>query len=146
MKTGPPQGLRGSLSTFFALMVGTPGSPTSPPRGFAIDVSCIDDARSQISVITSQGGPPSTYLALMVSAPGPPTPPPRGPTSMFLSVDGECSRIPGITSQGARHQHFLALMVDAPESSTPPTRGPLCARHFSVKIFLGPCAAKDLER
>jgi hypothetical protein len=39
---------------FLVLMVGTPGSSTSPPREPTVDVSCVDGGRSRISGITSQ--------------------------------------------------------------------------------------------
>jgi hypothetical protein len=40
---------------FFVLMVGALGSLTSPPRGVAIDVSCVDGGCSRISGTASQG-------------------------------------------------------------------------------------------
>jgi hypothetical protein len=40
---------------FFALMVGTPGSLASHPKGPAIEVSSIDGGRSSISATASQG-------------------------------------------------------------------------------------------
>jgi hypothetical protein len=43
--------LRGPPSTFLASMVGALRFPTSPPKGTAIDISCIDVGRSQISSI-----------------------------------------------------------------------------------------------
>jgi hypothetical protein len=57
-----------------------------PPRGpgDAIDIFCVDDGRSQISGIASQG-----------------------PIVDIFCVDGGRSRISGIASQGACHRCFL---------------------------------------
>jgi hypothetical protein len=82
-------------------MVGTPGSPTAPPRVFTVDIFSIDGGRSQISDNTSQGDHHRCFLALIVGAPGSPTSPPMGP-----AVDV-----------------FLALMVGAPGSLAPLPRG-----------------------
>jgi hypothetical protein len=111
MEIGPslsplPPVIGGLPLTFFALMVGTPGSPTAPPRGATL-----------------------TFFTLMVSATVSPSAPPRGPPSMSLSVDGgrsqisvntsqggainifhvdgERSQISGTASQGAHHRYFL---------------------------------------
>jgi hypothetical protein len=126
-------------------MVGAPGSPASPPRGSAVDVSCVDGGRSRIFSIASQGGPSSTFLTLMVGASGSLAPPPREPAVDAFCVDGGRSRISGIVSQGAHHRRFLcwwwalldlrhrlsgvplstffALMVSAPRSPASPSRG-----------------------
>jgi hypothetical protein len=56
METRPPRGHGDPLSTFLALMVAAPGSPSSPLRGPAVDVSSVNGGCSQISDNTSQGG------------------------------------------------------------------------------------------
>jgi hypothetical protein len=67
-------------STFFALMVGASGSPTSHHRGSTVDVFCIDGARFRIFDTTSLGAHCRRFLVLIVDAPESPTPPPKGPT------------------------------------------------------------------
>jgi hypothetical protein len=112
METGPPRGPRGPPSTFVALMLGAPGSLSSPrwgpdlptlgPWGPAIDGLSVDGGRSLISIRTCQGVH----------------------RQCFFSVDGGRSWISSTTSQGARRQHFLVLMVDARGSPSPLFRGP----------------------
>jgi hypothetical protein len=85
MGAGPPPcgGLpRGLSSTFFTLMVGTPGSPAStPPRDPPSMFLSVDGGCSWIfSSDTSQGAHRRRFLALMVGSPRSPAPaPPRGP-------------------------------------------------------------------
>jgi hypothetical protein len=125
--------LGGPPSMFVTLMVGAPGSLSTPPWGPTIGIFYVDGGCSWISISTGRGGV----------------------SSMFLNIDG------------GRCQRFLALIEGAPRSTAPePPRelvvdvlrlggsrsqtsgnasmGPLWAARFTVKVFSGPCAAKDL--
>jgi hypothetical protein len=95
----------------------------APPKGPAVDVFYVDGGRSRISVNTRQGGHRQCFLALMVGAPGSQVLAPRGPTANVLQLSGSCSETSGNASQGA-----------------------IMSRMFLSKVFLCPCAAKDMER
>jgi hypothetical protein len=89
--------------TFFALIMGAPGSPSPPLRGPTIDVFCIEwwvlpDLHHRLP-----GEPPSMFFALMVDATESLSPPPRGPPLMFFALYDGCSRIFKIASQGTCH-------------------------------------------
>jgi hypothetical protein len=126
-------------------MVGAPRSPASSPRGVivdifhidgghswtsstasqggAIDISCVDGGRSRISSIDSQG-----------------------PAVDVSCVDGGRSRIPDIASQGGPTVDVLQLSGSHFQTSSNASQGVTMSRTFFNEIFLGPCAAKDLER
>jgi hypothetical protein len=95
----------------------------APPRMPIVDVFYVDGGCSQISVSTRQGGRHRCFLVLMVGASGSTAPtPPREPIVDVLQLGGSCSQTFGNASQGS-----------------------LLAARFSVKVFLGPCTAKDVE-
>jgi hypothetical protein len=89
----------GPSSTFLALMVGAHISLAPPPRGFTIDIFCVDGECFRTSGTASQG-----------------------PTVNIFSFTGERSWTSGTTSQGACSQHFLTLMVVPPDLCQHPPR------------------------
>jgi hypothetical protein len=65
---------------FFTLMLGAPGSLSTPPKGLPSMFLSIDGGRSWTSITASQGAHRRCVLALTVGAPRHPAPPPRDPT------------------------------------------------------------------
>jgi hypothetical protein len=96
----PLWGPRGRRRCFYALMVGTSGSPTTPTRWSTIDVFNIDGGCSWISDNTHQG-----------------------PASDIFNIDVGTPESSGITSQGTRCRCFLVSMVGAPGSSDSTRQG-----------------------
>jgi hypothetical protein len=59
---------------FLTLMMGAPGSPSTPARGSPLTFLNVDGGRSWISVSTRQGARRRCFLTLMVGASGSPSP------------------------------------------------------------------------
>jgi hypothetical protein len=97
----------GQSSIVFALMVDAPESPTSPPRGAAIDIFKIAGGHFRISIIAPQGGPHACF---------------------FLPRD------------------ILQLNGRRSQTSSNAPQGGAMSRMFFNENFLGPYAAKDLEK
>jgi hypothetical protein len=99
----------GPLLTFFALMVGTPGSPIAPPRGLPLTFSKHRWWALPDPLATPPRGPTSTSFTLKVGATKSLTTLARGPTVDVFYIDAGRSRISDSTSEGVHHQRFLSV-------------------------------------